>query len=74
MNRLILKSFLFLMPVLLYAAKAPMESISRYNVILVHGAGDSLGGMDCDRVDYDPPYDNRDVETGLPHSNRRQGG
>ena len=50
----------------LYAAKAPMESISRYNVILVHGAGDSLGGMDCFQYDYDEPYLYKDFVTGLP--------
>ena len=50
----------------LYAAKAPMESISRYNVILVHGAGDSLGGMDCDLTQYDEPYLYKDSVTGLP--------
>lgn len=25
----------------------PMESIERYNIILVHGAADSLQGIDC---------------------------
>lgn len=29
----------------------PMESIERYNIILVHGAADSLSGMDCEASD-----------------------
>lgn len=31
---------------MLSAAK-PMEALNRYNVILVHGAADSLSGMYC---------------------------
>lgn len=29
----------------------PMESIERYNIILVHGAADSLSGMYCKAPD-----------------------
>ena len=29
----------------------PMESIERYNIILVHGAADSLSGMYCNASD-----------------------
>jgi hypothetical protein len=29
----------------------PMESIERYNIILVHGAADSLSGMYCEAPD-----------------------
>lgn len=29
----------------------PMESIERYNIILVHGAADSLSGVDCEASD-----------------------
>jgi len=31
----------------------PMESINKYNVILVHGAGGRYFGMDCDGKDYE---------------------
>ncbi len=34
----------------------PMESIERYNVILVHGAADSLSGMDCTAKDLYDAY------------------
>lgn len=34
----------------------PMESIERYNIILVHGAADSLSGMDCNASDIEEPY------------------
>ena len=34
----------------------PMESIDRYNIILVHGAADSLSGMDCNASDIEEPY------------------
>lgn len=30
----------------LWAGNKPMESVTRYNVILVHGAADSESGMD----------------------------
>lgn len=29
----------------------PMESIERYNIIIVHGAADSLSGMYCEAPD-----------------------
>ncbi|PBC72748.1 esterase/lipase family protein [Fibrobacter intestinalis] len=34
----------------------PMESIERYNIILVHGAADSLSGMDCKANDLYEAY------------------
>lgn len=34
----------------------PMESIERYNIILVHGAADSLSGMDCEASDVEEAY------------------
>lgn len=34
----------------------PMESIERYNIILVHGAADSLSGMDCEASDLYEAY------------------
>ena len=37
------------MTMLVYAK--PMESIERYNIILVHGAADSLSGVDCEASD-----------------------
>ena len=37
------------MTMLVYAK--PMESIERYNIILVHGAADSLSGMYCNASD-----------------------
>ena len=29
-------------------AALPMENVGRYNIILVHGAADRWGGMDCE--------------------------
>ena len=37
---------LFLASVLL--AALPMENVGRYNIVLVHGAADRWGGMDCE--------------------------
>lgn len=34
----------------------PMESIERYNIILVHGAADSLSGIDCESSSLKEPY------------------
>ena len=34
----------------------PMESMERYNVILIHGAADSLSGLDCEIADLKEPY------------------
>ena len=35
----------------------PMESIERYNIILVHGAADSLSGVDCEASDLKAPFE-----------------
>lgn len=35
----------------------PMESIERYNIILVHGAADSLSGVDCEASDLKTPFE-----------------
>lgn len=35
----------------------PMESIDRYNIILVHGAADSLSGVDCKASDLKTPFE-----------------
>jgi hypothetical protein len=39
-----------------FALAKPMESIERYNIILVHGAADSLSGMDCSAADLKNAY------------------
>lgn len=43
------------MTMLVYAK--PMESIERYNIILVHGAADSLSGVDCEASDLKAPFE-----------------
>lgn len=43
------------MTMLVYAK--PMESIERYNMILVHGAADSLSGVDCEASDLKAPFE-----------------
>jgi hypothetical protein len=43
------------MTMLVYAK--PMESIERYNIILVHGAADSLSGVDCEASDLKTPFE-----------------
>lgn len=45
-----MKNVFIIVPALFVCAvlAKPMESIDRYNIILVHGAADSLSGMDCD--------------------------
>lgn len=35
----------------------PMESIDRYNIILVHGAADSLSGVDCKASNLKTPFE-----------------
>jgi hypothetical protein len=35
----------------------PMESNERYNIILVHGAADSLSGVDCEASDLKAPFE-----------------
>ena len=49
MLRLISLSILFFC-VVLYAT--PMESLSEYNLVLVHGAGSHWGGLDCENTTY----------------------
>lgn len=49
MLRLISLSLLFFC-VVLYAT--PMESLSEYNLVLVHGAGSHWGGLDCENTTY----------------------
>lgn len=44
-----------------FALAKPMESIERYNVILVHGAADSLSGMDCSAADLKSAYSYYDI-------------
>lgn len=39
----------------------PMESIERYNIILVHGAADSLSGMYCNASDLKEAFDYYDT-------------
>lgn len=53
MNRFVI-CLIFLYSVL-YAK--PMESIERYNIILVHGAADSLSGMYCEASDLKAPFE-----------------
>lgn len=43
------------MTMLVYAK--PMESIERYNIILVHGAADSLSGVDCEASDLKEAFE-----------------
>ena len=43
------------MTMLVYAK--PMESIERYNIILVHGVADSLSGVDCEASDLKAPFE-----------------
>lgn len=43
------------MTMLVYAK--PMESMERYNIILVHGAADSLSGVDCEASDLKAPFE-----------------
>ena len=43
------------MTMLVYAK--PMESVGRYNIILVHGAADSLSGVDCGASDLKAPFE-----------------
>lgn len=43
------------MTMLVYAK--PMERIERYNIILVHGAADSLSGVDCEASDLKAPFE-----------------
>ena len=43
------------MTMLVYAK--PMESIECYNIILVHGAADSLSGVDCEASDLKAPFE-----------------
>ena len=43
------------MTMLVYAK--PMKSIERYNIILVHGAADSLSGVDCEASDLKAPFE-----------------
>lgn len=71
MSRYFLMSLLFVIG--LYAK--PMESIERYNIILVHGAADSLSGMYCEASDleeaysyYDPMAKNEDDIFGRTES------
>ena len=52
MSRLVLACILF--SISIYAK--PMESIERYNIILVHGAADSLSGIDCESSSLKEPY------------------
>ena len=40
-----------------FVCAKPMESIERYNIILVHGAADSLSGVDCGASDLKPPFE-----------------
>ena len=42
----------------------PMESLTQYNVILVHGAADSLSGMDCFAADLKNAYEYYNDTTG----------
>ncbi|NLB63738.1 MAG: hypothetical protein GX801_06475, partial [Fibrobacter sp.] len=49
----------------LWAGNKPMESVTRYNVILVHGASDRWGGMDCNAENFPEAYRSpRDSVTG----------
>lgn len=57
MNRFVI-CLIFLYSVL-YAK--PMESFERYNIILVHGAADSLSGMYCDASDLKEAFDYYDT-------------
>ena len=41
-----------------FVCAKPMESIERYNIILVHGAADSLSGVDCEASDLKAPFVN----------------
>ena len=52
MFRLVLACMLF--SISIYAK--PMESIERYNIILVHGVADCLSGMYCEASDVEETY------------------
>ena len=41
----------------MFAYSKPMESIEHYNIILVHGAADSLSGVDCEASDLKTPFE-----------------
>lgn len=61
-----MKNYLFVAALLAAAcwsvASKPMESVERYNVVLVHGAADRWQGLDCDYVDslYSEAYGYKD--------------
>ena len=44
-----------------FALAKPMESLERYNIVLVHGAADSLSGMDCSAADLKSAYSYYDI-------------
>lgn len=47
MKKKIIVLFALVLANSLYASW-PMESVDRYNIVLVHGAADRWGGMDCE--------------------------
>ena len=56
MNKNIIVLFVLAWASVLWAA-LPMENIGRYNVVLVHGAADSLSGVDCEASDLKAPFE-----------------
>lgn len=43
--------FVLSLVVFSWSIPKPMESIENYNVMLIHGAADSLSGVDCEASD-----------------------
>ena len=64
MKKKIIALFILSLACVLLAA-LPMENVGRYNVVLVHGAADRWGGMDCENGEratgayYKEAYENR---------------
>ena len=56
MKKKIIALFILSLACVLLAA-LPMENVGRYNVVLVHGAADSLSGVDCEASDLKAPFE-----------------
>lgn len=53
------KSIILLLAIasMCWSIPKPMESIENYNVMMVHGAADSLSGVDCEASDLKAPFE-----------------
>ncbi len=75
MNKNIIVLFVLAWASVLWGA-LPMENVGRYNIILVHGAADRWGGMDCENGEratgnyYKEAYENRQGIVSDPSSCR----